>query len=91
MQVAYIKEISDNYAGFKFMVKSDKQEEEKAVENIEEHSDDINEEEIYQQILEMSRKEFEQTEKKKKDEEIAVCDRFENIIFIDAKKSGNTY
>ena len=69
LQVAYIKEISDNYAGFKFMVKSDKQEEEKVVENIEEHSDDINEEENYQQILEMSRKEFEQTEKKKKEEE----------------------
>lgn len=66
LQVQYIKEISDNYDGFKFQVKSDKQEEEKAIQKIEENFEDVNEEEIFQHILELSKKEYEAKEEERK-------------------------
>ena len=72
LQVAYIKEISDNYAGFKFMLKNEednKQNEE--VNNNNEvmddnigFGDDLNEEEIFQKILEMSKEEYAKSQKK---------------------------
>ena len=72
LQVAYIKEISDNYAGFKFMLKNEednKQNEE--VNNNNEvmddnigFGDDLNEEEIFQKILEMSKEEYVKSQKK---------------------------
>ena len=75
LQVAYIKEISDNYAGFKFMLKNEednKQNEEMNNNNNNEimddnigFGDDLNEEEIFQKILEMSKEEYAQSQKKK--------------------------
>ena len=72
LQVPYIKEISDNYAGFKFMLKNEddhKQNEE--VNNNNEimddnigFGDDLNEEEIFQKILEMSKEEYAKSQKK---------------------------
>lgn len=80
LQVAYIKEISDNYDGFKFQVKSDKQEEEKALQKIEENVDDVNEEEIFQQILELSKKEYEEKEEEKKKKELQAENQEQNEI-----------
>ena len=74
LQVAYIKEISDNYAGFKFMLKNEednKQNEEVNNNNNNEimddnigFGDDLNEEEIFQRILEMSKEEYAKSQKK---------------------------
>ena len=74
LQVAYIKEISDNYAGFKFMLKNEednKQNEEMNNNNNNEimddnigFGDDLNEEEIFQRILEMSKEEYAKSQKK---------------------------
>ena len=74
LQVAYIKEISDNYAGFKLMLKNEednKQNEEVNNNNNNEimddnigFGDDLNEEEIFQRILEMSKEEYAKSQKK---------------------------
>ena len=74
LQVAYIKEISDNYAGFKLMLKNEednKQNEEENNNNNNEimddnigFGDDLNEEEIFQRILEMSKEEYAKSQKK---------------------------
>ena len=73
LQVPYIKEISDNYAGFKFMLKNEddhKQNEEVNNNNNEimddniGFGDDLNEEEIFQKILEMSKEEYAKSQKK---------------------------
>ena len=78
LQVAYIKEISDNYAGFKFMIKNDKEEEKSPANNngynLEDNNnpfeDDINEEEIFQKILAMSKEEYVKTQKKKSEKNV---------------------
>ena len=82
MQVNFIKEISDNYKGFKFLIKNNEIEESKSnkndkdkennennindqynFENNEQFSsfnDEMDEELMFQKILELSKKEYEQ-------------------------------
>ncbi len=74
LQVAYIKEISDNYKGVKYMVKSDKDVDEEVKVQNSERDDEIkdlegvDEEEMFQKILEISKKEYEMNLNKQQNE-----------------------
>jgi hypothetical protein len=65
LQVAYIKEMSDNYDGFKFMIKSDNEVDKEVRVQSGKRDDEIkdfegeDEEEMFKKILEMSKKEYE--------------------------------
>ena len=65
LQVAYINEISDNYNGFKFMIKSDNEVDKEVRVQSGKRDDEIkdfegeDEEEMFKKILEMSKKEYE--------------------------------
>jgi alpha/beta superfamily hydrolase len=91
LQVNFIKEISDNYKGFKFMIKNNEIEESKNNKNIENNennennnkdqynfenneqfpsfNDEMDEELMFQKILELSKKEYEQQKNNSKNNE----------------------